>query len=424
MRHRTLGALGLVVLVGGGLVVASLGGFLGSSVGMSELWVSETARETGGNHHAPAAGDIDGNPMVYAAVSGRSNTTDCALVALDGANGGQEWDYQIPPADCTIHSVADPTLADFDDDGVTEVLTATSEEALVAHHPLTGEEELRYNLTSYGYSEPVVADLTGNGESEVIVVDVSGTVHVVGADGEAHWTEQFSTYTWGQPAVADFDGDGEPELAVGQGSSGEVHVFEGDGSETWDEPHGVEGSITWMTTGQADEDAATEIVVGSRSGLVAAIDGETGEREWTHDFENLAAVRAFGDGDSDGDPEVYAVAADATLRAMDAASGDVEWSTRLTDANVQMMPPPVLGDLDGDGSPELLVATNDGIVSVVDPETGDVLDSTELEATIYAPPTLADVDGDGDLEAFVTYADGRVIAYDFESSEGVSVPFS
>lgn len=183
----------------------------------------------------------------------------------------------------------------------------------------------------------------------------------------------------------------------------------------WNQPQAYEGSITWMTTGNADGDDSAEIVVATAStGRVSMVDGGSGAREWTREFGSYAAVHAFGDGDGDGTPEVYAVAKDGKLRSLDATTGDTEWTTTLTTGDVQMTPPPALGDVDGDGDPELVAVTNDRIVAVVGPESGSILGTYEREDAIYTHPRLSDIDGDGDFEAFVMYAHGRVVAFDFK----------
>jgi outer membrane protein assembly factor BamB len=260
-----------------------------------------------------------------------------------------------------------------------------------------------------------VTDFVGDSDPEIIVVDVDGTIFVLDANGTTVWSKQLSSYTWGQPAVADFDGDGKPELTVATGGTGNLYLFEQNGSPAWNQPQSYEGSITWMTTGEADDDDAVEIVVATAStGRVSMVDGASGEREWTRKFGSYAAVHAFGDGDGDGTSEIYAVAKDGKLRSLDASTGETEWTTSLTTGDLQMMPPPALGDIDGDGDSELVAVTNDGIVSVVDPESGTILGRYEREVPIYTHPELADIDGDGDLEAFVMYARGRVVAFDFE----------
>ncbi|WP_435181409.1 PQQ-binding-like beta-propeller repeat protein [Halorussus sp. AFM4] len=410
MRLRTVVVI-LGVLVGLlGVVAFGLGAFGGETVTLTTEWVSETGREVTANHHAVAAGRPQDQGMVYAPVSGRSDTTQCALYGLYAVNGTTAWQYQVPAANCTIHSVADPTLADYDSDGTVEVLAGTTEQAVIAFHPTTGAVEFRHNLSSYGYTKPVVADFVGDDAKEIIVVDAHGSVYVLRPNGSVVWSKQLGRYTWGQPAVADFDGDGESELAVGIGGEGDLYLFEQNGTIAWRRTDPFGGSITWMTTGQADEDTAKEIVTATPAGGVTMFDGKRGTVEWEHDFGRFAAVHAFGDGDGDGSPEVYAVARDGKLRSIAAGSGEIEWTTTLTTADVQMMPPPSLADVDGDDSPELVAVTNDGTAAVVNPTTGDVLAHYERDVPIFTHPILADVDRDGRAEAFVMYGDGRVVA--------------
>lgn len=410
MRTRTVAVLALVLLALGGVAAY---GFVGTTTGgeLREQWVSDTAREMLGNHHAPAVEEIDGQQLVFAPVSGPDGANNCGLYALSGADGSTEWVYEVPPTNCTIHSVADPTVADLDGDGSREVLAATTEKIVLAANATGGDTEFRHNLTSYGYTEPVVADFVPGGGKEVIVADVQGNLFVVHENGTTAWSKQMGM-TWAAPELADFDGDGTEELVVGSapGTEGTVTVLEPNGTETWQAT--LEGSVGWLATGEAG--GQHRIVAATTDGEVAGYSGN-GTQQWSHQFGDEAAVHAFGDGDGDGTPEVYAAAEDGKLRAIDAASGEVEWTTTLTNADVQMMPPPALGDVDGDGSPELVAPSNDGTVSVVAPKSGDVLATYERDVPIFKYPAVADLDGDGDNEAVVMYGDGRVVALDYAS---------
>ena len=408
MRRRTLVAIVVLVVALGAVVVGGIVSTDSSDGELRVMWVSDTARDSNGNHHAPAVAES----LVYAPISGASGTDQCGLVALDASTGGVTWQDPIPPDNCTIHSIADPTVADFDDDGTEEVLAATTEERLVAYDPGSGDVEFTYELSSYGYTQPVVADILGDDSPETVVVDVTGTIFVIRADGTTAWTRQTESYTWGQPAVADFDGDGQPEVAVGGARSSGLSLFEHDGTPAWETPVAFEGSITWMTTGETNVTAGPGVVVATTAGTVAMVDGD-GRVVWDRDLGSFAAVDAMVDGDDDGSKEVYAVAKDGTLSSLDAETGETEWETTLTTETVQMMPPPAAGDIDGDGSAELVAPAHDGSVSVVDPVTGDVSARYERAGVIYTHPALADVDGDGDAEAFVTYGRGRVVGLDF-----------
>jgi outer membrane protein assembly factor BamB len=257
-----------------------------------------------------------------------------------------------------------------------------------------------------------VTDLTDDRTKEIVVVDVKGKVFVLRPNGTTVWTKELTSYTNAQPAVADFDADGRKELAVGLVSNGNLYLLDGNGTRQWKSTAPFDSSITWMTTGQADADKAIEVIPATTNGIVAAVDGASGEIEWRRDLGSLAAVYAFGDGDGDGEPEVYAVAKDGKLRSLNASDGTVEWTTTLTSADVQVTPPPSMGDVDEDGTPEIVAVTNGGRVSVVDPNSGEILATCEREGEIpiYTHPTVADTDGDGTAEIYVMYGDGRVVA--------------
>lgn len=408
MRTRTAVVLVVVAAALGG--VAVYGFSIGSGGGeLRTLWTSDTGRPVLGNHHAPTAGRVDGQPVVYAPVSGNYSSAQCALVALNATTGATLWDYRVPAKDCTIHSVADPAIADVDGDGTKEVIAETSEKLIRGFNALSGRPLFSYTLSSYGYTQPIVANFTGDESKEVIGVDTSGAVVVMHANGTTAWRRHVPGYVNAQPALADFSGDGTRELAVGFGANA-LAVFEPDGTVAWRRSPPSNGTITWMVTGQTDADPAVEIVFGTVKGQVIAVDGRTGRFEWQRKFEAFAAVHAFGDGDGDGQPEVYAVARDGKLRSLNATTGATEWTTTLDTGDIQVVPPPSLGDVDGDGDAELVAVTNGGVVLVVDPVDGSVRSSSERDVPIWEHPRLADTDGDGVDEIYVMYGDGRVVA--------------
>ena len=406
-------------------VAADLGvGGLAGDDGLSERWLSETGVPVNGNHHAVAAGRVDGRGVVFVPVSGNPDTEQCRMVALDAADGSANWHHQVPPADCMIHSVGTLTLADYDGDGTPEVFVPSSEERLYAFDPAGGEPELSHELAEYGYSQAAVGPLGPDGEARIAVVDALGTVQVLGPDGSTVWTHREDSYVWARPAVGDFAGDGGTRLVVGFGE-GFVTAFERDGRVAWNRSLPGEGSITWMTAADVTGDGATDAVVATDAGVVHAVDGPSGRIGWTREFGDLAAVEAVGDGDGDGRPEVYATAKDGVLRALEGDTGRTEWSTDLAEEPVQMAPPPVMGDLDGDGDSEIVALTSDGVVSVVDPRNGSVLATHERSSpfwsfddspSVWTRATLADTDGDGRQEIYVVYGDGRVAKLEYDGS--------
>lgn len=414
MRVRTMAVIAVLLLslVGAGAYAVMQPNQQGQ---LTEKWVSSTSRNTVGNHHVPAVAEIDGSKRIVVSVNVEQKKGTCSLVELT-ANGTKRWQTEMPKKACNIHGYGDPLFADYDGDGTTDVLVATTEDKLLGF-TAGGEREFTGNLSWWGYTQPIVTDFTKTPGKEIVVTDLNGTVFVYSANGDLVWQKHIenAASVVAAPAIEDFDGDGTPELAVGERN---VTVFDRNGTVKWKTP--TEGSVNWMTTGQTDDDPAVEIIAGTFDGSVTVIDGKTGETQWSKSFGRLAAVKSVGDGDGDGQVEVYASTLHeegdtdiGKLRALDASDGSVEWTTTLATEDVQTMPPPVLGDVDGDRNPELVAVTETGTVSVMDPKTGSVLASYERNVPIWTHVKLADIDGDRGREILTMYGDGRVVALDY-----------
>jgi outer membrane protein assembly factor BamB len=413
---RAIPALALATLVV--LAGCSLPG--GADGGDDELtasvdWVAGDSAILG-NHHSPGVGRLprtNGSDAVVVAhpLGGRGNGTGCRLLALNGT-GGTRWTAPVPPADCTIHAVADPTVADFLGGPAPEVIVSTTEDETVAYDARTGQRRFAVSLTDYGYVPPVVANLTGDAGPELATIDARGELFVVQPDGVV-WRRSLGAYTFADPAVADFDADGAPELVLALGD-GRVLAFTGDGVREWNTTLGE--AAFWATASDVDDDAAIEVLVTIAEGETVALDGRTGEVEWRYGGAgDLAAVGPAFDGDDDGQREVYVTGKDARVRALDGATGEVEWtSDPLSEEPLRTVPPATVGDVDGDGSKEVVAVTGDGVVGVL---AGD----GEIRATfdpgsnrsLYTPAVTTDVDGDGRTEVLIPYGDGQLHAISF-----------
>lgn len=408
-RRQVLLGLGVAVVVAasGALAVT----LVPSGPTLAETWVSAPPDGAGGNHHGPAVGSVDGQPLVFAPISGTSQGPACRLVALDAATGEAVWRHQVPPADCTVHAVADPTVGTWD--GRPSVLVATTQHAVFDLDPATGDVRERYGLTSYGYTPPQVVDLGPGTGAELLIADARGSVQLIAANGTTVWRESFGAFVWATPVVADVSGGGGLQVAIAT-SDGRLLVLDRTGATVREVATPFDGAITWLTSGQLDDDPALELVAATTSGQVVAVDGATGAVEWTRTFDGFAAVSAVGDGNGDGTTEVYATAADGAVRALAGETGETEWERTVAATDVQMMPPPAFGDVTGDASADLVVAANDGRVVALNPASGSILAEYRRDGSVFEAPVLADVDDDPALEVFVMYADGAVVRLDYE----------
>jgi outer membrane protein assembly factor BamB len=402
-------AAGVLVVLGAVVVLGATGAFVqGDGGALTATWTSGSAVPSDNNHHEVAVGTVDGETRVFAPISSTRAVDACALVAFDAGDGAERWRDRVPSANCTLHAVADVTVADYDRDGTTEVLATTTERVVVAYAP-GGEVEREWSLSAYGYTKPIVANVTGDATPEVVVVDSQGLVQVLEADGGVAWRDARDGYVWGTPVVADVDDDDRVEVVVAD-STGAMTAYDATGGVDWETTLDDE-AVTWLGHGDADADGVTELYAGTPTGFVFAVDG-TGDRAWTTTRSDLTATAAVLRDDAGGG--AFVTSDDGTVARLDAETGDVVWETTAASDAVQMMPPPVAGDVDGDGRPEVVVAANDGTTAVLDPATGRTLASTTHDDRVFAAPVLEDVDDDGRVEVFVIYADGTVRRLDYD----------
>lgn len=387
----------------------------GNDGDLTELWVGDTARDNEVNHHAIGAGP-DGD-VVVAPLAEVPNSdvpitdTSCSLVRLTTDSGTVDWRRGVPAADCFTHALTQPVIADLEGDGEIEVAVSTTQDALVVRAAATGAERFRVPLETYGYGRPTVADVLPAPGSELVTSDIAGGVVLAGADGTVGWRRSLNrtfdrrVSVWAAPVVADVDADGDSEVVLGT-SVGPV-VLGPRGSVEWSE----RGGATYLATADVDTDDAVEIVT-AEGRTVRALDGATGDVQWTRDLESGARIRAAADADDDGTVELFVGLANGQVLALDARTGRTRWTTTVSGEESTLVSP-VLADVDGDGSDEVVAATRGGAVTVMDAGDGAELGRYERSVPVWTFPTPADIDDDGRAEILVIYGDARVVALAF-----------
>jgi len=415
MRLRTAAVLVAVVVALAGTGAAAIWWTGDSGGALTELWVSDTARETDFNHHGVGVGGDEGTgvgervvvaPVLDQSSQSKLSQYSCALVRLAPENGSVDWRYGIPPDRCFVHSLTRPTIADLDGTGAPEVVAGTVENETVVLDAADGREEFAIEMGTYSYGEPVVADVLGDDDPEIVASDIGGNVVVTDNEGQVQWRATVAGSVWAPPAVLDVDGDDRREVVVGGGE--ETVAFERDGSVLW--RRAVSGNE--LVAAPTDDGVR---VVAAGFGDVVGLDGATGDPVWNQSVRGSPALTALGDGDGDGRPEAYVGAANGVVHAFDAVDGSDEWRTTLAADADGATPPPTLADLSGDGSLELVAPTNGGTVVVLDPGDGSELAAYERATPIRTGVTAADIADTAGEEVLVRYGDGRVVALEYEA---------
>lgn len=313
-----------------------------------------------------AGGDIDGNAANGNEVVACASDESIVALAFDGST---KW--KSMPGTCGIGSnggllISVPNIADLDEDGVPEVITA---DAIL--DGATGAVESTYSVAATG--SVAVSDVNGDGSLDILtgnqVFDGSGTL-IATATG-------VGVLSW--PAVGDLDGDGSPEIVAVNFNTRTL--------------------VVWRVVG-----GAAEIV---RSGLPLDAPGLPNCAPGTGAAGNGngGGPPTIGDFDGDGTPDVALAAGNAYVvydgdALMNPALGGIDtvlWANPTNDCS-SAQTGSTLFDFDGNGRVEVVYGDED-LLRIYDGLTGMTLsEHPHGTGTINEYPVVADVDADGQAD--------------------------
>ncbi len=165
-----------------------------------------------------------------------------------------------------------------------------------------------------------------------------------------------------------------------------------------------------------DTDAALEIVVGGRDGILYAYNQDGSPLPgFPFNTGHRAAIEsspAVGDIDGDGRMEIvfgagstFTPNAHGGLYALN-DNGSVLWRFNTPDSTGDgyrdaVYSSPALGDLDGDGTLEVVFGSWDSRVRALNGENGSIQWEVFLRDTVWSSPALGDIDRDGYLDVVI-----------------------
>lgn len=294
-------------------------------------------------------------------------------------------------------------------------------------------------------ASPILVDLDDDGVFEVILASSSGDVFAVRGDGsdvegwpvstsqrDRPWATVAAAYTTGgvpaprqaimsAPAAGDLDGDGSPEIVVAT-MEGQLWAWHADGSPV--------AGFPYQNIGREPEE----------------FDGQH-----TYD-QGFMAAPALADLEGDGDLEIVVPGLDSRLYVVDGDGADwgpypVELCSPDLCGNhgYRAIASPTLADVDGDGALDVLQGTNEGasggnlvVTHLLDLTSGTAHEGWPkltmgliAEALLLpligeghpASPAVADLDGDGDLEILDPIMLGQTGLIDHEGVEVVDLSY-
>lgn len=366
--------------------------------------------------------------VLIAGLATGSPTTHAAPGALDFGPATTSTTAGTSPVDLAT--------ADFDGDGVLDIVVADYAERTVA--VLVGHGDGTFSATApqpTGGSGPesiVAADLDGDGATDVAVADIGGTVTVLLGDGTGRLGAPAALPAGGitsmEVVAADLDGDGDVDLAVANSGSRNVGVLLNAGSGTFADAVAyrvgyVASRPVGLAAGDLDGDGAVDLAAISTSGPSGIVSVLRNAGNGTYSV--IANVGSGGahpdavqigdiDGDGSADVGVANIALAGTLAVL-AGDGGGHFSSLTIVATGGATPRGfAIGDLDGDGWQDLAVANGgSATVGILQGDGSGGLQPPVSHPTAGDTPLtvgLADVDADGHLDVVVPNASSGTVA--------------
>ena len=253
---------------------------------------------------------------------------------------------------------------------------------IVALDASSGEELWRQTALTPFHAAPTVSEgrvYVTTDDNELLALDAQ--------DGEVLWTHRSISETARlitAPSVAVLG-----ETVIAPFSSGEIVALRAqNGTVMWSDSLTRTGGLTPLSS--INDIAASPVILGesvyamSHSGIMAAFDLRTGEREWTLPAGGLHAPYIAGD-------YLFIVTTDAEVAAIDRTEGEVRWITELPAFKnerrrrdrISWAGPVLAGD-------RLVLASSEGEMVMLDPATGQRTGDRDLDDPVFIAPVIAD----------------------------------
>jgi outer membrane protein assembly factor BamB len=317
------------------------------------------------------------------------------LYVFDGRNGGPLWDKPLaPPSENNFvnstsfglvgHNTGiDPTKGfgggiAFDDG---KIFVTTGFGSVFALDPRSGKQFWKTDL-----DVPIVNAPVANGGRIFVSSEDNHFYALAEVDGRKLWDHQGITENAGilESTSAAVSGD----YVIAPYTSGELYALRvNDGRPAWNEMLTRSGTTTALS--ELDDIAGRPVIdrdmvfAISHSGMLAAININTGERMWSRDIGGIQTPWAAGD-------FVYVLTLESQLLCLQRKDGKVKWIHQLPRwEDEEDKSDPIVWTGPVLVSNRLIVLSSNGRAYSVSPYTGQLLGKTEIPDGACIPPVVA-----------------------------------
>ena len=296
------------------------------------------------------------------------------IVATDANNGRRKWSEKLESGNRRDGTGIGSGIGL---DGNTLVI-ASAYGFVMAMDATTGAELWRTQTEAPMTGSPTIKDgrvFVSSNNNEVLALDL--------ATGATLWSDQAIAETarvLGSPSPAAVE-----DIVVAPYSSGEVIAYlASNGRRLWSEALASVGQFTPISS--INDIGARPILGGglvfaaSQSGVLAAIDGRTGNRVWQQPIGTIQAPALAGE-------YLFVVGVDAELACIKAGTGQVVWVRELEkfkNSKKQKGRITYAGPVIANG--RILVASSRGELIAFDAQSGDETDRLKLGDPVYIEP--------------------------------------
>lgn len=299
------------------------------------------------------------------------------VTALDEANGHRLWSVALHPHHSRDHFAEGGGIAFADG----RLFVTTGYGFVVALDASNGHEVWRAEGNTPYQSSPTVA------AGRVYAITNDSTLLAMDANtGQVEWNFQAIA----EPAriIASPSVAVAGETVIAPFASGELAaVVSANGRRLWGDSLSRPGALTSLSA--INDIPGRPVVIDgvvyavSHSGVLVAININTGQRIWAKPFASTQTPCVMGDA-------VYAVSVDGELVAFDRTTGNVYWVKQLRryrDQSAHKGRVAWVGPIMVNG--RLILANSQGEVIAVMPESGEVASHADVGHAVFIPPVTA-----------------------------------